>query len=127
MNTTATVDGDLETLGKLNAEYLHSDQYQDVKRYREILAEDFTATLPDYKIRNKEEFLEMIAAGRPFTDLEADDVRIRVLGDFALIHGHITFKTLSGKSREGRYTDDWQRRDGRWVCIAANVTAEPTD
>jgi hypothetical protein len=61
---------------------------------------------------------------RPFTGLQADDVRIRLMGDFAIIHAHMTFTTADGVRHQGRYTDDWQRRDGRWVCVAANVIAE---
>lgn len=63
-----------------------SDQNGDVARYRELLAEDFTASLPDLKLRDKVEFLAMMAEPRPFTDLTAHDVTIRLLGDFAIVH-----------------------------------------
>jgi hypothetical protein len=42
------------------------------------------ASLPDFALRDKTEFLEMTAAPRPFTELKADDVTIRLLGDFAI-------------------------------------------
>ena len=38
---------DEKTLLQLNDDYIHSDQHSDVARYAELLAEDFTATLPD--------------------------------------------------------------------------------
>jgi len=79
---------------------------------------------PTFLLRNKKQFLEMMAAPRPFTELKMDDVRIRLLGDFAIIHSHMTFRTKDGVLRQGRYTDDWQRRDGKWLCVAANVIAE---
>jgi hypothetical protein len=28
-----------------------------------------------------------------------------------------------GRAREGRYTDEYQHRDGQWLCIGANVIA----
>jgi ketosteroid isomerase-like protein len=124
MADTTNIQRDLETLSQLNADYLASDQKGDVQRYEQILAEDFMAALPDFLLRNKKQFLEMMAAPRPFTELEADDVRIRLLGDFAVIHAHMTFKTADGVQRQGRYSDDWQRRDGKWLCVAANVIAE---
>ena len=96
----------------------------DVQRYGQILAEDFMSSLPDFLLRNKKQFLEMMTAPRPFTELKMDDVRIRLLGDFAIIHSHMTFRTKDGVLRQGRYTDDWQRRDGKWLCVAANVIAE---
>jgi ketosteroid isomerase-like protein len=115
---------DIEILTQLNADYLASDQNGDVKRYEQILAEDFMASLPDFRLRDKKQFLEMMSEPRPFTDLKADDVKIRVLGDFAIIHAHLTFKTTDGVQHQGRYTDDYQRRDGEWLCVAANVIAE---
>ena len=82
------------------------------------------SSLPDFLLRNKKQFLEMMTAPRPITELKMDDVRIRLLGDFAIIHSHMTFRTKDGVLRQGRYTDDWQRRDGKWLCVAANVIAE---
>lgn len=120
----ATEADDLRALAELNAAYLASDQNSDVGRYREILAHDFTASLPDYQLYDREQFLELIAAPRPFTDLEAQDVRIRLLGDFAIIHAAMTFRTRDGALHRGRYTDDWHRRGGKWLCVAANVIAE---
>ena len=119
-----TEANDVEVLAQLNATYLASDQNSDVERYEEILAADFTASLPDYKLRDREQFLELIAAPRPFTDHSAHDVKIRLLGDFAIIHAALTFRTLDGVLHHGRYTDDWQCRGGKWMCVAANVIAE---
>jgi hypothetical protein len=34
----------------------------------------------------------------------------RVFGDFAIIHARTSYQRQDG----GRYTDDWQFRDGRW-------------
>jgi ketosteroid isomerase-like protein len=119
INTDTSAD--LKILTDLNANYLRSDQNGDVKWYSEVLADDFMATLPDLKFRNKKEFLEMMAQPRGFTELTAHDVVIRVLGDFAIVHARVTYRTDDGVMREGRYTDDYQRRDGTWTCIAANV------
>lgn len=124
MADTTKSKTDLEILSQLNADDPASDQNDDAQRYKEILAEDFMASLPDFLLRDKKQFLEMMAAPRPFTELMADDVRIRVLGDFAIIQAHMTFRTPDGVQRQGRYTDDWQRRDGNWFCVAANVIAE---
>ena len=92
MADTTNTQRDLEILTQLNADYLASDQKGDVQRYEQILAEDFMASLPDYLLRDKKQFLQMMAAPRPFTELKADDVRIRLLGDFAIIHAHITLQ-----------------------------------
>jgi hypothetical protein len=33
-------------------------------------------------------------------------------------------KTRKGGVKHGRYTDEYQRRDGKWWCIGANVISE---
>src|ERR1700749_3842130 len=115
---------DLRTLNQLNMDYLSSDQNSNVARYEEFLAPEFTASLPDFNIYDRKTFLEMIAKPRPFTDLECSDVQITLLSDIALVHARMTLKTLKGVTKEGRYTDEYQRRDGKWWCIGANVIAE---
>src|SRR4029077_7768208 len=86
--------------------------------------EDFMSSLPDFLLRDKKQFLDMMAAPRPFAELKADEEKIRLLGDFAIIHADMTFRTADGVLRQGRYTDDWQRRDGKWLCVGANTFLE---
>ena len=115
---------DLKELERLNQDYLSSDQNSNVKRYDEFLAPEFTASLPDYNIYDRKSFLEMIGKPRPFTDLKCSDVQITLLGDVALVHARLTLKTLKGELKHGRYTDEYQRRNGKWWCIGANVISE---
>ena len=52
------------------------------------------------------------------------DVEIRILGDFAVLHGRLTFNDFDGNPGRARYPPDtWARRDGAWVCISADVVA----
>jgi ketosteroid isomerase-like protein len=115
---------DLEELTRLNQDYLSSDQTSNVARYEEFLAPEFTASLPDYNIYDRKAFLDMIGKPRPFTDLQCSDVQITLLGDVALVHARMTLRTLKGALKHGRYTDEYQRRGGKWWCIGANVIAE---
>ena len=85
MTQTAQHAADIATLEKLNADYIQSDQFNDVARYEQMLASDFLVQLPDLVTRDRQAFLDMIAQPRPFNDLTAHDVNIRVLGDIALI------------------------------------------
>jgi ketosteroid isomerase-like protein len=116
---------DLETLTKLNADYLNSDQNSDVARYEEFLAPEFTASLPDLKLYDRKAFLDMIATPRPFSDLKCHDLQITLLGDVALVHAAMSLRNLKGELKHGRYTDEYQRRNGIWMCIGANVISEP--
>ena len=86
MNDTKQATEDVAILEQLNNDYVHSDQFNDVERFSELLAEDFIVQLPGVT-RNRAEFLEYIAKPRPFKDLAVHDVNIRILSDVALIHG----------------------------------------
>lgn len=109
----------------LNDDYIHSDQNSDVARYDEFLADDFTASLPDLVFRNRQEFLDLIAQPRPFTGLTLLNVKVRILGDVALLHGRVRYTTKhDGQEREALYTDTYQRRGHRWMCVAGEVVAQ---
>jgi ketosteroid isomerase-like protein len=124
MDTSSDLSADEKILRQLNDDYIHSDQTSDVARYNEFLAEDFTASLPDLVFRNRQEFLDLIAQPRPFTDLTLLGVTVRILGDVALLHGRVRYTTRhDGWDREALYTDTYQRRDGNWVCVAGEVVA----
>jgi len=45
-----------------------------------------------------------------------------VLGEVSIIHARTTYKRPDGQAGAGRYTDIWERRQGRWLCVAAHVT-----
>src|ERR1700749_2091511 len=72
MNDTKQCTEDLKILEQLNNDYVHSDQFNDVKRFSEFLAEDFIVQTPGVT-RNREEFLDYIAKPRPIKDLGVHD------------------------------------------------------
>lgn len=115
---------DMDLLTELNIGYVNAYETGDAIFYRRILAEDFISSEPDLELRNKSEFLNLISRPRPLSNLKAQDVLIRILGDFAIIHAGLTFKDSKGVERRGRYTDDYQRRSGRWVCVSGTVIAD---
>ena len=118
----AEVAADLETLKHLNLEYVRSVEKANVRWFDSHLAPDFMNSNPDGSLVDRAAFLAQIARGAGVSNIEAHDVLIRVIGDLAIIHARTTYKTPSGKEGDGRYTDIWSRRDGRWVCVAAQVT-----
>ena len=117
-------DNDIETLTTLNQDYVAAVQNSDAKRFEEILAEDFKCTNPDSAFLDKASFLEVIRGPVNYTGLTADPVEIRLFRDFAIIHARILYTTSDGKSHEGRYTDDWVRREGKWICVSAHTTTD---
>jgi ketosteroid isomerase-like protein len=122
MTTTVASASDLATLLALNGDYIRSVQAGNVRRFEEILAEDFVCTNPDASFLDRAGFLKQTAAPVTIKGLAAHDVNVRILGEVALIHARTTYTRPDGAPGAGRYTDVWARRGGRWLCVAAHVT-----
>jgi ketosteroid isomerase-like protein len=113
---------DLDRLQCLNEDYIRSVQTSDIGRFDEILADDFLCSNPDGSLVDRARFLEQTARPVAISNLQAHDVKIRIMGDFAIIHAGTTYSTADGRPASGRYTDVWARRQGRWLAVSAHVT-----
>jgi ketosteroid isomerase-like protein len=122
MNVHSTTAADLDALVSLNKDYIRSVQTSDVKRFEDILADDFLCTLPDGTLLDRQRFLEHAAKPAAISGLAVYDVNVRLMRDVAIVHARTTFTLADGRQGEGRYTDVWARRGGRWVAVAAHVT-----
>ena len=112
---------DIDELSALNRDYVASVQNGDVKRFDEILAQDFYCSNPDKSLVDRAGFLKQTALPVTIKNLIADDVKIRVMGDFAIIHARTSYLTPDGQQAYGRYTDCWARQNGKWLAVSAHV------
>lgn len=119
---THTIAPDLDTLVQLNLDYINSVKTSNAGRFREILADDFLCTQANGALVDRDQFLVNTEKAPRMVSLEAHDVNVRVLGDFAIIHARTTFTLADGASGSGRYTDVWAKRNGQWLAVAAHVT-----
>src|SRR5204863_9693773 len=94
---------DIEELTALNRDYVASVQNSDVKRFVEILAMDFYCSNPDKSLVDRAAFLKQTAAPVMIKNLVAHDVKIRVLGDCAIIHAATSYTTADGQLARGRH------------------------
>lgn len=122
MSTETMAHTDLETLQQLNRDYITSVQTSDVRRFDQILAEDFRCSNPDGSLVDRAAFLAQTARPVTISNLEARDVIVRIMGDVAIIHARTTYTLPDGRPGVGRYTDVWARRQGRWLAVSAHVT-----
>ena len=113
---------DIDELTALNRDYVASVQNSDVKRFDEILAQDFYCSNPDKSLVDRAGFLKQTAIPVTIRNLEAHDVRICVMGDFAIIHARTSYTTPDGQQASGRYTDCWAKQNGRWLAVSAHVS-----
>ena len=122
MTTETATRSDLDVLTALNRDYINSVQHGDVRRFDEILAEDFLCSNPDGSLVDRKQFLAQTARPVTIGGLAIDDVRIRILDDIAIIHARTSYGTADGVHHHGRYTDVWARRNGTWLAVSAHVT-----
>jgi len=71
---------DIDTLERLNRDYISSVQNCDVARFNEILAPEFYCSNPDGTLIDRAAFLKQTAIPVTITGLEARDVVIRLFG-----------------------------------------------
>jgi ketosteroid isomerase-like protein len=116
------MNNDMQQLTSLNRDYVDSVQNSDVKRFDEILAQDFYCSNPDKSLVDRAAFLKQTANPVAIKNLKAEDVKIRVLGDFAIIHARTSYTMPDGQQAHGRYTDCWARQDGKWLAVSAHVS-----
>src|ERR1700731_4917099 len=122
MNTDTATRSDFDALISLNRDYIHWVQHGDVQRFDEILAEDFLCSNPDGSLVDRNQFLAQTALPVTISGLSVQDVRVRLLGDIAIIHARTSYTSADGEQRNGRYTDVWARRNGEWLAGSAHVT-----
>jgi ketosteroid isomerase-like protein len=120
--TRITPQSDHDALVALNRDYINSVQNSDVKRFDEILAPEFYCSNPDGSLLDRAGFLTQTAKPVTIRHLKAEDVLIRIMGDFAIIHARTAYTLPDGRAGGGRYTDVWVKRGGRWLAVSAHVT-----
>jgi ketosteroid isomerase-like protein len=118
----AAAQSDHDILEQLNRDYINAVQHSDVQRFDEILAGDFLCSNSDGSLVDRTAFLKQTAKPVTISDLRAEDVVIRLIDDFAIIHARSVFTKPDGSAGAGRYTDVWAKRGGRWLAVSAHVT-----
>jgi ketosteroid isomerase-like protein len=122
MKTATAATSDLDMLLDLNRDYIRSVKGSDVARFDEILAAEFFCSNPDGSLVDRAGFLKQTAVPVKISNLEASDVKVRIIGDVAIIHARTTYTLPDGRAGSGRYTDVWARQNGRWLAVSAHVT-----
>ena len=92
------------------------------ERFDEILQRwsDEGRTPPS--LLDRKAFLQQTAKPVTIRNLQAHDVTVRLMGDFAIIHARTSYTLGDGTESGGRYTDVWARRNGKWLAVSAHVT-----
>jgi ketosteroid isomerase-like protein len=113
-----------QELIKLENEWNDAMVRRDVAFLDGILADNWTGTDQDGTFLSKAQFLASLKSGEDVISSEvADEMKVRVYGDTAVVTGRNTFKgKLKGKDTSGqeRWTDVFVKRTGLWQCVASH-------
>lgn len=115
---------DMEVLRQLNESYVDAFRRSDVAWYDAHLAPDYRVFSGDGSYNDRAMALANFAQPTFPTRMKSfpvDKVSIRRFGNIALIHAENTYELKDGRTGVSRYTDIWQKKDGRWLCILAHI------
>ncbi len=118
----AAPNPDETAIRQLNADYVHAFLTADVGRYRELLADDFSAVLATGRVIDRAEFLAQAAQPPGVVDFHLWDLAIKQYGDTAVVSGLLSYKRKDKTEVRTRYVDVWVRKDGRWQAEWAQFT-----
>jgi len=103
--------------------------HRDSATLEEILADDYTLTTPDGQVVSRSQEIENVLAPADgsvaITDVDVEDVGVRVFGETAVVSSRFTL-TVSAEGRPVetpfRHTDVFVRDHDHWRCVARQAT-----
>ncbi len=115
-----------EEIKNLENQWNEAELKHDGATMSRILADDVIDTSGMGYVQGKKQDLADLKSGEPKLESSTvDDMKVRVYGNVAVVNGHYTQKgTYKGKdiSGEGRFTDVFVKRSGRWQCVSTQGT-----
>jgi uncharacterized protein (TIGR02246 family) len=108
----------------LEQHWLQSQKTNNPDAVAPLLADKFTGTDSEGKVRSKAESLANAKATK-YETVDYEDVKVTVFGDTAIATGGFKAKgtDASGKPLDvqERWTDTWMKMpDGKWQCVASH-------
>lgn len=125
-NGTDPRGDDQSVLTALNDRYVAAFREADVAWYDAHLAPDYLMVAGDGSLLDRAATLARFAQPTFATTMRSfpvGRVTVRRFDDVALIHAENDYRLKDGRRGISRYTDIWLARGGRWLCIAAHITA----
>jgi ketosteroid isomerase-like protein len=114
-------------LHALNENYVRAYREADVAWYDAHLAQNYHVVNSDGSLDDRAAALTEFAKPQfatYMTSFPVAKVRIRRLGELALIDAENDYEMKDGRHGISRYIDIWhQQFDGRWLCVSAHITA----
>jgi len=120
---SGTIEQQIKDLEK---QWTDAELKQDAVALDRILADDIVEIESTGQVQTKAEDLADLKSGEfKLESLSFGDMKVRVFGNVAVVNGPYAMKgTYKGKdiSHEGRFTDVFAKRQGRWQCVSTQMT-----
>jgi ketosteroid isomerase-like protein len=109
--------------------WLDADERQDRAALDKLIADDFVGTAPRGRMVSKQDIIpEAGTTGGHSLSISAQELKVRVLGDTAIVVGRGIPKTQQPQPRPDlRFTVVFVRRADRWQLVAAHLSPIPTN
>ena len=118
--------GVVQAITQLEVQWADAIVRADVAAQDRIEAPDYMFSGPDGELQTRaENDAELTSGASKTASMKIDDLKVRVLGDTAIVHGLETeTSTYKGADTSGQYrfTDVFVKRDGAWVAVATHVS-----
>ncbi len=127
METSARPSDKIEqVIRRLENERREAILHSDVKALDGLMADDFVVTTINGRVFHKADELALYRDGsRKLQSWDADDIKVRVYGDVAVVTGRATVKDSLGdriRDFQFRFTHLWAKAQGRWQLIVRHAT-----
>jgi glyoxylase-like metal-dependent hydrolase (beta-lactamase superfamily II) len=107
-------------------EWLDALRRADTAALQRIIPEDYSITVEDGRVLNRDQDLAPIKSGRlRFQSMKTDSVRVRIFGDAAVVTGIGSYSAIVGTKMSAfreRFTDVYVKRGGKWQPVASHST-----
>lgn len=122
--------GDGDAVKALELERFKAQESNDFAALERLLADDLVYTHSSGVVDSKTNYIEALKSGKTrYLKIAPEDLKVRVVGDLALIHGRGVFTletNVDGKKGENplklSFLDVWQKKGGKWQMIAWQST-----
>ena len=112
---------------KVTQEWLAADERHDRATLNRIIADDFQGTGPTGRTVSKGDIIPRAEADTRGLAISAQDMKVRVFGDTAIISGRGLPKIKAEEGSELRFTVVLVRRKGDWQMVGAHLSTVPRE
>ena len=125
MNSGAPQSDDASKIVAMENLWNQMQLNHDAAAMEKMLDDDFVLTDYDGSLLNKGQFLDSIKdMGVKLAMEMSEGMKLHQHGATVVITGATREKgTQNGKpfAHNGRFTDTWMKKDGRWLCVASHL------